>query len=117
MKSVEANGNDHRSEFIKSYSADAKLGFNAAENQTSRYRFFYGPNKYKLLCSYDDDTKGDEVLKLNKLIPLGWAIFRWVNQLIVIPLFNLLENFISNYGLLIFLLTVIIKLILFPFYG
>ncbi len=115
LKSVEANGNDHRSEFIKSYSADAKLGFNAAENQTSRYRFFYGPNKYKLLCSYDDDTKGDEVLKLNKLIPLGWAVFRWVNQLIVIPLFNLLENFISNYGLLIFLLTVIIKLILFPF--
>lgn len=115
LKSVESNANDHRSAFIKSYSADVQLGFNAAENQVCRYRFFYGPNKYKLLCSYDDDAKGDEVLKLNKLIPLGWALFRWVNQLIVIPLFNLLENFISNYGLLIFVLTVIIKLILFPF--
>ncbi len=116
LKSVdETNGDQHRADFIKSYSADVELGFNATENQVSKFRFFYGPNKYKLLCSYDDENKGDEVLKLNKLIPLGWAIFRWVNQLIVIPLFNMLENFISNYGLLIFVLTVIIKLILFPF--
>lgn len=115
LHSKEYNNNDHRAAFIKDYSADVELGFDATANQVSKYRFYYGPNKYNLLCSYDDNAKGDEVLKLNKLIPLGWALFRWVNQLIVIPLFNMLENFISNYGLLIFVLTVIIKLILFPF--
>lgn len=115
LKSKEFNNSDHRAAFVKSYDADMELGFNATDNQVNKFRFYYGPNKYNLLCSLDDNAKGDEVLKLNKLIPLGWALFRWVNQLIVIPLFNMLENFISNYGLLIFVLTVIIKLILFPF--
>ena len=52
--------------------------------------------------------------ELEKLVPLGWGIFRWVNQYFIIPLFDFLGSFISSYGLLIFLLTVIVKLILFP---
>lgn len=102
------------SKYIQDYFADAQLAINPAANGTAKFRYFFGPNKYKLLCSYDDNNEGDEVLKLNKLVPLGWALFRWVNQIIVIPLFNFLESFISNYGLLIFLLTLIIKLVLFP---
>ena len=57
----------------------------------------------------------DEDLHLTKLIPLGWSLFRWINTLIVIPVFDLLGRFISNYGIIILLLTIFIKIILFPF--
>ena len=48
------------------------------------------------------------------MIPLGWPIFRWINTLIIIPVFTFLSKFIASYGLIIFLLTLFIKLILFP---
>ena len=53
-------------------------------------------------------------MNFTKLIPLGWTIFRWVNTLIVIPVFNFLGSFGWNYGIIILLLTIFIKLILFP---
>ena len=56
----------------------------------------------------------DENLKLTRMIPLGRPIFRWINTLIVIPVFNILGSFISNYGIIILLLTIFIKLVLFP---
>lgn len=56
----------------------------------------------------------DEDLKLTRMIPLGWNIFRWINTGVIIPCFNFLSQFISNYGIIILLLTIFIKLILFP---
>ena len=47
-------------------------------------------------------------------MPLGWSLFRWISTLIIIPVFTFLSKFISSYGLIIFLLTIFIKLILFP---
>ena len=63
---------------------------------------------------YDDNLSGDEKLNLEKLVPLGWGIFRWVNQFFVIPLFDFLGKYITNYGILIFILTLIVKTILYP---
>ncbi len=71
--------------------------------------FYYGPNKYNVLKK--------EGIGMQKMIPLGWGIFGWVNKLVIIPVFNWLEKFISNYGIIIILLTLIIKLALyFPMY-
>lgn len=100
--------------YVKDYDADIQLGFDVTENAVNKLRFFFGPNDYKMLRDYDDNNSGDEVLKLNKLVPLGWMLFRWVNQIIVIPLFSLLCSCFTNYGLIIFLLTLIIKLVLLP---
>ena len=72
------------------------------------------PNKYALLKDYNDHVADGKELHLEKLVPLGWGIFRWVNQFFVIPLFDFLGGFIDNYGWLIFIMTVIVKLILFP---
>lgn len=114
LKSVDlAKAKDDK--YVKDYAADLQLGFDVTENGVNKLRFFFGPNKYKMLSGYDDDLSGDDRLYLKKLVPLGWALFRWVNQLIVIPLFSLLASFLTNYGLIIFLLTLIIKLILMPF--
>ena len=75
------------------------------------------PNKYKTLSEFDEQFKDvfGENFQLKNLIPLGWTLFRWVNQYLIIPVFNFLEKYISNYGIVILLLTIFIKLIIFPF--
>lgn len=78
------------------------------------FSLFIGPNLYPLLSSLDRKTVADEDLKLTRMIPLGWPIFRWINTGIVIPIFNFLGSFISNYGIIILIMTIFIKLVLFP---
>ncbi|MBD5357848.1 MAG: membrane protein insertase YidC [Bacteroides sp.] len=81
----------------------------------AEFSLFIGPNLYPLLSSLDKGkTVANEDLKLTKLIPLGWSLFRWINTGIVIPLFNFLGSFISNYGIIILIMTILIKLVLFP---
>ncbi len=100
--------------FLKEYKTTTSVPFDLKGNEATDMRFYFGPNQFSLLKSYDDDVEKADQLDLEKIVPLGWGIFRWVNQYFVIPLFNFLGQFIHSYGLLIFLLTVIVKLILFP---
>ncbi len=69
-------------------------------------RLYFGPNHYKTLKKYG--------IGIEKLVPLGWGIFGWVNKFLVIPIFNFLSDYITNYGLIILLLTIVIKIILSP---
>lgn len=100
--------------FLKDYKATTSVPFDLRGNEATDLRFYFGPNQFSLLKSFDDGVAVEDQLDLEKIVPLGWGIFRWVNQYFVIPLFNFLGQFIKSYGLLIFLLTVIVKLILFP---
>jgi len=68
--------------------------------------FYFGPNHFNTLKAHD--------LKLEEQIPLGWAIFGWINRFIVIPVFNYLDARNLSYGLIILILTVMLKLVLFP---
>ncbi|MBO4582143.1 MAG: membrane protein insertase YidC [Bacteroidales bacterium] len=68
--------------------------------------FYFGPNKYRLLKTYD--------INLESQIQLGGKLFAWINKWIIIPIFNFLEGFGWNYGLIILILTIIIKTVLFP---
>ena len=79
----------------------------------ANFYFYFGPNRYKLLSSYDKYSPNED-LKLTKLIPLGWKLFRWINTGIIIPVFNWLGSFISNYGIIILILTILIKIVLSP---
>jgi YidC/Oxa1 family membrane protein insertase len=67
-----------------------------------------GPNKYSILVAYKND--------LERLIPLGWGFFlmHWVNRFAVIPTFEFLERFNLGYGMIILILTVLLKVILSP---
>lgn len=79
------------------------------------FRYFLGPLDYYMLKSYDEGQ--DDTLKqldLDKLIPLGWSLFRYVNQYFIIPLFNLLASTGMQMGLVILLLTLIVKIIISP---
>lgn len=102
-------------DYLKDMSMAATLPYTTADGTAARFSFYFGPNDYPLLSHLEDELCPDEDLSLTRLIPLGWGIFRWVNVIIVIPVFTFLGKFISSYGLIIFLLTVFIKLILFPF--
>ena len=84
-----------------------------ADNPAS-FSLFIGPNLYPLLSSLDKTVDVGEDLKMTRLIPLGWSIFRWINTGVIIPVFNFLGSFISNYGIIILLLTIFIKIVLFP---
>lgn len=99
---------------IKTFKAISSVPFDIQGKDTTNLSYYFGPNKFSLLKAYNKGVDKDQRLRLEKLVPLGWSLFRWVNQYFVIPLFDFLGKYISSYGLLIFLLTVIVKLILFP---
>lgn len=103
---VHATKNDSSKINIKHFTSEISLPYENSPKHTIPMKFYFGPNQYKILKDFD--------LGFEKLVPLGWGIFGWVNQFLVIPIFNFLGTFISSYGVIIFLLTIIIKLILFP---
>ncbi|MDE5643205.1 MAG: membrane protein insertase YidC, partial [Muribaculaceae bacterium] len=102
-------------EYLKQMSMEATLPYGVQDGIAVSFDFFFGPNDYPMLSNLDDVIGADEDLDLNRLVPLGWGLFRWINQLIIIPVFSFLGSFISNYGIIILLLTIFIKIILFPF--
>jgi YidC/Oxa1 family membrane protein insertase len=103
---------DETSKYLKAYEAEMSVAFDPTGKVPTTFQLFLGPNQYKLLSSYDD--KSDSKLGLNKIIPLGWGIFGWVNRYAIIPMFNLFSKFLSNFGLIILLMTIAIKLVLSP---
>jgi len=100
--------------YLKTYDANMSVAFDPTGKLPTTFRWYFGPNHYKTLTAYDKEAKAGSELSLNKLIPLGWGIFGWVNRFAIIPMFNFFNKFISNFGLIILLLTLVIKLVLFP---
>lgn len=97
--------------YLKQYEMVTSVPFEQGE---ANLRFFFGPNSYKLLKSFNKGTSGDEKLNLNRLLTLGFSLIRWVNQLFIIPLFDFFGSIFSNYGIVILLLTLSVKLLLTP---
>lgn len=98
---------------MKNFKAEMKLPFNANAGATADFHLYFGPNDYEILYAYDDKLN-DDVL-LNRIVAIGGGILRWVNQGITIPLFNFFSSIFSNYGLIILLVTLVIKILVFPF--
>ena len=100
--------NEYKSEGkLMACTAKLRSDFQAgSDNVTIPYEFYFGPNDYRTLKSYDESYE--------KIIPLGGWMVGWVNRLVIIPCFDLLGRFIRNYGLVILLMTILIKLVLAP---
>ena len=115
--SVESKIEGENSGYLKNYKAETTVDFDPTGLKSTDFTFLFVPNKYKTLSEFDEQFKDvfGENFQLKNLIPLGWTLFRWVNQYLIIPVFNFLEKYISNYGIIILLLTIFIKLIIFPF--
>ena len=99
---------DENEDYVKNLSAKLFIPIES-DQVVENMAWYFGPNHYP--------TLKDQNIGLQKIIPLGWGIFGWVNKGLVIPIFNWLDNYFSNYGLIILLLTLIIKLgLFFPMY-
>ena len=93
--------------YLAAFSADITVPYEGKQTETNGMQFYFGPNHYQTLKQYN--------LDLERQIDLGYAIVRPVNKWLIIPVFNFLRNYIDNFGIIILLLTIIIKVILFPF--
>ncbi len=94
-------------EYLANFYTDIAIPYNSSNDEKSGMRFYFGPNHYQTLKQYD--------LELERQVYLGYAIVRPVNKYLIIPTFNFLRKYIGNFGVIIILLTIFIKLILFPF--
>ena len=101
--------------YIKQYSTHTSVPFDITGKQATGMRFYLGPNHYHTLKAYDDDVARDERLHLNELVPLGWKIVSWINTILVIPMFDLFTSWGLHIGIVILLMTLVIKLIILPF--
>ena len=101
--------------YIKQYTTHTSVPFDITGKQATGMRFYLGPNHYHTLKAYDDDVARDERLHLNELVPLGWKIVSWINTILVIPMFDLFTSWGLHIGIVILLMTLVIKLIILPF--
>ncbi len=97
--------------YMKDFSAKMSLPYDSSVEGYS-FALYFGPNEYYILKGTEDLGYGD--LRLDEMIPLGWGIFGWVNKWFVIPVFDLLREYIASFGLIIFILAVLVKLIISP---
>ena len=91
--------------FTKAFYLKAPLALQAGELNYNM-NWYIGPNDYQILKKYDRNIK--------EIVNLGWGIFGYLNRWIFIPVFNLLQLFIGNYGLIIILLTIVVRIIMSP---
>ncbi len=86
--------------------AHMQVEYNAANEVTIPFQFYFGPNLYKELKSYG--------YGFEQIVPLGGWLIGWINRVIIINCFDFLNGFISNYGIIILLMTIFIKLVISP---
>ena len=104
-----------RTRYIKEYKTHSSLPFDITGKKSTDLRYYFGPNHYNTLKAYDKDVDNADKLHLNELVPLGWKIVAWINKIIVIPMFDLFMSWGLHIGIVILLMTLVIKLILLPF--
>jgi YidC/Oxa1 family membrane protein insertase len=91
--------------FTKGFYLKAPLALKGGELNYNM-NWYIGPNDYQILKKYDRNIK--------EIVNLGWGIFGYLNRWIFIPVFNFLQLFIGNYGLIIILLTIVVRIIMSP---
>ena len=99
------------SELLKSFSVQMAVPY-SAQVEGYDFAFYFGPNKYAILKKVTDNNGAD--LHMERLIPLGWGIFGWVNRWCVIPVFDFLRNYIASFGIIILILVILVKLVISP---
>ena len=93
-------------EYIKYYTSELGIPYNPGADNSVSLKFYYGPNSITILK--------DVGMDLDKIVFLGRSIIGWISRYAIVPIFNWLNKSISNYGIIILILTIIIKVVLFP---
>ncbi len=100
--------------YMKKLMAKTHTAFDPEGNSPTRFQFYFGPNDYRILKQNSKLAHGDHKIRLNRVMDLGWPIVREVNRFLIIPLFTLLSKWNLNMGIVILLMTLIVKILVFP---
>jgi len=94
--------------YLRSFYYKVGVPYNGDANESIGMSMYFGPNKYNILRKYK--------LDLERQIPFGWSFFlmQWINRFAVLPVFNFLGSFGLNYGIVILVLTILLKIVLLP---
>ncbi|HEY3390858.1 MAG TPA: membrane protein insertase YidC, partial [Prolixibacteraceae bacterium] len=104
--STKVRGNTD-STYVSDMKADLTIPLESSGSESFGARFYFGPNQYNTLKQFN--------IALDDELSLGWTVIGWVNKWIIIPAFDFLRRYIGNFGLIILLLTIYVKLIIAPF--
>lgn len=103
---VETKQNQDTPTSIKDMYARVSIPIMNRAQSSYDMQLYLGPNRYKTLASLNNG--------MEQIIDLGWGIFGWVNEFLVIPVFNFFDSFNWSYGIIILMLTLVFKILLFP---
>lgn len=92
--------------YTKEYKAEIELPYSGSNMVSYDFSYYAGPNHFQTLKAFD--------MGFEKQIPLGWGILGWINRFAVIPVFNFLDSLNWGYGIIILVLTLLIKIVLLP---
>ena len=100
-----------KSGYIKDFAMAATVDY---APQTTKYdfSFYLGPNKFSVLKKLTDNN--EKPLQMERIIPLGWIFSTYISRWVVIPIFDFLQKYIASFGLIILILTLIVKVLIFP---
>ena len=103
---VRTNASKNSLTYVKSFQTELGIPYSHAPNEVFDMRYYFGPTHYSTLKKYN--------IELESMINIGWPVFNLINKWLVIPVFNAFSNSTISYGIIILLLTFIIKTLLFP---
>ena len=102
---------DATSGYIKTFKLSSSIEY-VPQNTEYNFSFYLGPNKFSVLKELKDNN--GKSLEMERIIPLGWVFSTYISRWVVIPLFDFLQKYIGSFGLIILILTILVKLAIFP---
>lgn len=100
--------------YLKKYDATAQTFFDPSGKQPTQMQFFIGPNNYRLLQNMNQYSVNHKDIELEELVYLGWPLFKWINRWFTIYVFDWLTGIGLNMGIVLLLITVLLKVITYP---
>ena len=100
--------------YLKQYEAKLKAFFDPSGNKPSEFEFYYGPNDFRLLKRVEKESAFGKELEMQRLVYLGWPLFRIINRWFTIYVFDFLTGLNINMGIVLILITLLLKFITFP---
>ena len=97
--------------YVKDFAMRSAVAY-TPQTEGYQFSFYMGPNKFAILKKLTDAD--GESLSVERIIPLGWIFSSWISRWVVIPVFDFLQKYIASFGLIILLLTILVKLVIFP---
>ena len=100
--------------YLKEYNAKLKTFFDPEGKQATELEFYYGPNDFRLLKDVEKQSKFGKDLEMERLVYLGWPLFRIINRWFTLYVFDGLTKLNINMGIVLILITLLLKLITYP---